>query len=127
MEKLTEAANFQKEVSKFMLGIGFTVGQYNPSTYYHPFRDIKTFVHGDDFVTSASQDNCQWLKSKLEERFDIKTSTLDPMKAGQEERILHIIIRVTPNGWKIEADQRHVDIVLRQLHMQKNNYILKSC
>ena len=74
------AANFQKEVSKFMRGIGFTVGRYNPSTYYHQGRDIKTFVHGDDFVTSASQDNCQWLKSKLEGRFDIKTSILDPMK-----------------------------------------------
>ena len=44
------AANFQREVRNFMTSIGFQVGKYNPSTYFNPTRQLRTFVHGDDFV-----------------------------------------------------------------------------
>ena len=36
------AANFQKEVRKFMKSIGFKDGRYNPCTYRHPHRDLRT-------------------------------------------------------------------------------------
>ena len=32
------AANFQKEVKKFMVKNNFKVGRYNPCTYYHRER-----------------------------------------------------------------------------------------
>ena len=32
---------------------GFLRGGYNPSLYYHPVKDIETFVHGDDFASTA--------------------------------------------------------------------------
>ncbi len=47
------AANFQREVKRFMLGIGFRRGRYNVSTYYHPKKGLKALVHGDDFVSSG--------------------------------------------------------------------------
>ena len=47
------AANFQLEVKKTMRKIGFRVGKYNPCTYYHPRLQLKTLVHGDDFVIVA--------------------------------------------------------------------------
>ena len=60
------ASNFQQEVQKFMKSIGFKVGKYNPSTYYHETRDLKTLVHGDDFVTSGSRQEAKWLRQMLE-------------------------------------------------------------
>ncbi len=46
------------------------------STYYQPGRDLKTMVHGDDFVTVGDAEGAEWLKRKLEERFEIKTTVV---------------------------------------------------
>ena len=122
------AANFQKEVKKFMQGIGFRVGKYNPCTYFHRGRQLKTLVHGDDFVTSGSREDCQWLKEKLEGRFEIKSKVVGMGdQEVREERILNRIIRVTEEGWEIEADQRHADILIDQLNLKEANGVKTPC
>ena len=45
------AKNFQQEVKRFMVGIGFSQGGYNASSYFHDKKKLKTIVHGDGFVT----------------------------------------------------------------------------
>ena len=52
-------------------------------------------------------------------QFGIKTKKvgLGPDEV-QEERVLNCVIRVTENGWEMEADQRHVDIVVQELGLQ---------
>ncbi len=45
------AANFQEEVSRFISENGFLKGKYNPCTFLHPSKGLRTLVHGDDFVT----------------------------------------------------------------------------
>ena len=45
------AANFQAEAKEFMRSIGFRQGKYNPCTFWHKERGLRTLVHGDDFVT----------------------------------------------------------------------------
>ena len=59
------AANFQKEVWKFMTSQGVTVGRYNASTFYHGKMKIKTMVHGDDFVSVGRASALQRFKTKL--------------------------------------------------------------
>ena len=49
------AANFQAEVRKFMLTQGFQQAQYNPQVFWHQGRDLRTLVHGDDFMTSGNR------------------------------------------------------------------------
>ena len=66
------AVNFQQEVRKFMVSQGFTQGVYNPCTYYHRARELRTLVHGDDFVTTGNRWETQWFKKVLEKRFEIK-------------------------------------------------------
>ena len=46
------AANFQKEVRKFMHMHGFTVGCYSSRTYFHTGMRIRVIVHGDDFISA---------------------------------------------------------------------------
>ena len=114
------AANFQKEVIIFMMKSGLKAGKYNPCTFYNKQRGLQTLVHGDDFVTSGQREECDWFKKQLETRFSIKTKILglreDEVK---EERILNRVIRVTSQGWEMEADQRHADIMIEQLNLKE--------
>ena len=61
----------------------------------------------------------QWMENQLERRFEIKTKFvgLRPDES-REARILNRIIRVGEEGWEMEADQRHVDIVIEQLNLK---------
>ena len=77
-------------------------------------------VHADDFVTSGQRRECDWFKKQLETRFSIKTKIVglreDEVK---EERILNRVIRVTTQGWEMEANKRHVDILIEQLNFKE--------
>ena len=112
------AANFQAEVKKFMTGLGFAQGKYNPCTYWHKERGIRTLVHGDDFISKAGRSQAQWFKRKLEGRFEIKTKVVGSAKVeAQEERVLNRVVRITPEGWEYEPDQRHVDVLVRSMNL----------
>ena len=45
-----------------MQGLGFKVGKYNTSTFYHEASNLKVMVHGDDFVTVGERDDAKWMK-----------------------------------------------------------------
>ena len=114
------AANFQREVGSFMQGIGFIRGKYNPCTYWHPRRGLKTLVHGDDFVTQGDRTQAAWLKKELEKRFEIKTKVVGTGKDDvKEERILNRVIRAGAQGWEYEPDQRHAELIIAGLNLQE--------
>ena len=68
------AMNWQDEVAKEMRKLGFERGRYNPCLYYHRQRNLRTFLHGDDFATVGTRDGVRWFKQALERRFEIKSS-----------------------------------------------------
>ncbi len=45
--------------------IGFEQGKASPCSLYHPDRDIRTVVHGDDFTSLATRDQRDWLAKEL--------------------------------------------------------------
>ena len=45
--------NWQEEVAKGMKSWGFIRGRYNPCLYFHKGRNLRTFLHGNDFATVA--------------------------------------------------------------------------
>ena len=113
------AANFQSEVRKVMKSMGFRVGRYNVSTYYHRTKQLKTMVHGDDFVTSGGRREVQWLKEQLQKRFEIKTTIVGRRNVeAKEVRVLNRVVRVTEGGWEYEADQRHGELIVQTLGME---------
>ena len=113
------AVNFQEEVGRYMRQIGFKQGSYNPCTYYHVKKGLKTMVHGDDFVTSGSREEARWLRERLAERFEIKTKVIGS-GAGEvsEGRVLNRIIRVGSRGWQYEPDQRHAEILIKTMGLE---------
>ena len=113
------AANFQLEVRKVMKSAGFEVGKYNVSTYYNAQRQLRTLVHGDDFVTVGNREDVKWFREKLDQRFQLKTSVVGRGKGEvQETRILNRVLRTTEDGWEYEADQRHGELIIQTLAME---------
>ena len=114
------AANFQREVRKVMTAAGFTQGKYSPCTFWHEKLGIKVLVHGDDFVNAGSREALDWFQKILEDRFEMKHFRMG-LREGciREGRILNRVIRVNENGWEIEADQRHVDLLIRGLSLEQ--------
>lgn len=138
------AANFQKEVAKFMKQQGFEQSKYNPCTYRHVGRRISVLVHGDDFVATGSRKNLLEFRAALSRRFEIKSTLVGPPREPtkeelgwgekkkmkwadqedeppvvQEARILNRVIRVGKEGWEYEADQRHRDLIIEQLGLKE--------
>ena len=112
------AANFQDEVKTFMKGIGFRQGRYNTCTFWHKKRDLKTMVHGDDFVTSGNDEDLTWMKNEMMQRFQIKTQMLGH-RHTHEGKVLNRLVRATPEGWEYEADQRHGEVIIRAMKLEE--------
>ena len=83
-------------------------------------RGIRTFVHGDDYVSTGLPKELNWLREQLEGKYQVKTQILGPEKEHMKEiRVLNRII--TWNGHKritYEADLRHVEIVIDQFKLK---------
>ena len=114
------AANFQEEVRKTMVHLGFKQSRYNPSIYQHKARRLITLVHGDDFISSGSRPDARWFKSALEGRFEIKTKVIGTgVDESREERVLNRVLRVTEAGWEYEGDQRHAELIVRGMNLRE--------
>ena len=64
--------NWAEEVAKEMRRLGFQRGRYNPCLYYHESRNLRTFLHGDEFATVGTRQEVAWFRQALEKRFEIK-------------------------------------------------------
>ena len=116
------AANFQNEVKHMMAKAGFNQLKYNASLYHNPITGVRVMVHGDDFVAVGRRDKVQAFRKQVAARFTIKDKVIGlrpDLKEEAEARILNRIVRITPQGWEYEADQRHADIIAQELGLSK--------
>ena len=83
--------------------------------YYHPVREMRCLVHGDDFVCVGESEDLKWLEERLKERFEIKSKMMG-LRDGEsrEERIFNRVIRASESGCEHDADQRHADLIIRE-------------
>jgi hypothetical protein len=110
------AKGWQETLSAHLVGLGFARGVGHPSVFSHAERGIKTLVHGDDYVSSGLSADLSWLESELGKAYEIKTQRLGIGKQLQDEgKVLNRIIRATGQGWEVEADPRHAELVIEQL------------
>ena len=68
-------------------------------------------VRGDDYVTTGGRAQLAWFEAELKKRFEIKVQKILP--------VLNRVDRWTREGWQVEADQRHSEIMLEQLNLQQ--------
>ncbi len=48
--------NWENEYIRFMESVGFIRGLSGPCLFYHPGKDIRAVVYGDDFTLLASEE-----------------------------------------------------------------------
>ena len=80
------AQNWFEEYSDQLRSIGFTQGKATPCVFYHPQRNIRTMVHGDDYVSTGMPKELQWMQQRLEDKYQVKTQVLGPSE-GQVKQI----------------------------------------
>ena len=108
-----DASNlWQEDCTGTLAQRGYTQGWSNPAVFHFHRGDGRMLVHGDDFVLLADDGEIK----AVEQLLRIGDGSLQ-----QEAVILNRIVRyVPPNkanrmAMEIEPDQRHVDILLREL------------
>ena len=92
-------------------------------------------VHGDDFASVGTRQSKGAFKCQMEKHFDIKTQVIgsrsdarsgcrhasgESDKEVQERRVVNTSVRWTNDGWEIEPDERHADIIVHELGLDES-------
>ena len=106
------ALNWTKEYTRALEEIGFVKGKASAYNFRHVQRDVKLTVHGDDFLVTGSRSDLPWLRDKLGSKYEI----MGP-EDEQEIKILNRVTRWGLHGLEYEADQRHAELVIKELEL----------
>ena len=74
-------------------------------------------VHGDDFTVLGWESSLDWFRRQISDKFEVKfRGRLGPEDTDDKSiRILNRIATWDDEGIKYEADQRHADIIIKEL------------
>ena len=120
------AQNWEFEYAEFLIDSGFQQGRAVVCLFYHAERNIRVVVHGDDFTVLGEASQLDWFRSTISERFEVKfRGRLGPnINDTTSVRHLNRINEWTPEGIRIEADQRHAEIIIDQLGLAESAKIV---
>ena len=111
------AHNWEQKYTKVLLSLGFLQGRASSCLFYHPLKDIRLEVHGDDFVSVARALDIKWLHERFREAWKCKfCATLS--SSGQSVRILGRLLSREASGYSLEADPRHAEIIINSLGLK---------
>jgi len=98
-------------------GMGFQRGRASACCFHNEALGVKCVVHGDDFTFSGDDKALDVVEKKMQEAFLCKVEGRlgSATKDLKEARVLGRIIRWTKDGFKYEADPRHVEMLVRDL------------
>ena len=104
-----------------LMAIGFTQGKASTCVFHHQTRGIRTFVHGDDYVSTVMPEQLQWMKGKFEEKYQINIQWLGLGSDYQQEVnfVYRIITWDDQTGISFEADPRHAEITIEQFKLME--------
>jgi hypothetical protein len=123
------ADGWQQEYASAMISLGFTQGIASPCLFYHKGRDIVTSVHGDDFTSAAEKRHLDWFESALEDKYELKRGgRFGPGPEDSKEiTVLNRVLRYTDQGLEYEADQRHADLLIKEMKIEdQKDWMIKA-
>ena len=117
------AQNWASECTDKLLSWGFVRGKATPCIFYHPGRNLRVAVHGDDFTILGHSAQLDWFQKEIRGKFDLKVrGRLGPAPDDEKStRILNRVITWTKQGIEYEADQQHAEIIIRTLGLKGNS------
>ena len=106
-------------INRTLKKLGVSRGQGHISVFHNVETGIKTLVHGDDDFSSGSHAIFDCLEKQLSDEYEIKTQRVCGREVCTKEgKILNRIVRWTPQGYELEGDPRHAELVFEQLGVQ---------
>jgi hypothetical protein len=117
------AQNWEHEYSDFLTGIGFKAGKASPCVFWMESRNLRIVVHGDDFTVLGHARELDWFRQKIKERYEVKIRARigSEIKDDKSVRILNRIVTWNENGIDYESDQRHAEIIVKELGLKPDN------
>ena len=106
---------------------GFRRGLSNASVFYQEACDVRVMVHGDDFLALGDAQHLEKLSQVLKDAYELKCLGILGDEDGDrtEAHFLNRLIRVEKKNGKgsivIEADRRHVDLLIQAFGLGKAN------
>ena len=103
------ARAWEEEYTKTLKGVDFQREKCHPCMFYHPRRDVRVLVHGDDFTVAGNDSELKYVAEVFHNKYQttvrgILGPDLHDMKAMT---ILNRIVEWTIAGIQHEADPRH--------------------
>ena len=120
-------SNWEKAIKDALEGLGFKQGQSNPCLYFHQEKSLRLNVHGDDFTVVGSYEELKWLETELGKVWTVETRGILARPGSELPGVIHKIsvlnrlVTWTHEGIEMEADPRHVDLVLEQLGLERGS------
>lgn len=117
------ALNWHQHCKGHLEMIGFRQGTSNPCIFYHVDRNIRVFIHGDDYVASGSDLNLKWMAKEMPDKYECKVHILGP-DIADESQVKNLNRMTTWHGKgkgpmiTYEADPRHAEIIIREFGLQ---------
>ena len=102
-----------------MKKLRFLQGKSNPCIYFHPARELRSEVRGDDFTTVGSFDDIKWFHTSAAKEWQVvERGILGPPgspKPSQQIRVLNRINTWSKEGIWWEPDPRHAELITKWL------------
>ena len=88
-----------------------------PCVIGHKERQLRAMIHGDDFTLLGNEVGLGWFRDNIQRQLEVKTrGRLGPGVNDQKfVRIPNRIITWNKDKIQFEADQRHAEIIVKQL------------
>ena len=106
--------------------MGFVQGRALPCCFTHTTRELKLVVHGDDFTILGNDSDPDYFEASIKKEFDVKVR--GRLGSGKHDtksiRILNRIIQWMSVGLRIEADPRHVEILMKEMGLAEANPVV---
>ena len=81
-------------------------------------KELFLTVHGDDFTITGRREALSWIRTEMENKFEITAHVLGPDEGMENEiRVLNRALRWTESGITYEPDQRHAEIIVKELNL----------
>ncbi len=116
------ALNWQVTYSNHLKKIGFKQCVFSPCVFRHDTRKIYCMVHGDDYLSVGAETELIWMKTELEQEFEVKTEIIGPTpQQAKELKVLNRIIRYGEHSIQYEPDPRHAELIISEMGMSTAN------
>ena len=116
------AQNWECSYVLAIINMGFKRGDAIPCLFYHPERNLRVAIHGDDFTILGNDKELDWFRKEIMNKFEVKVrGRIGPNDNDEKQiRLLNRVFEWKEEGIYVEADQRHAELIVKDLNFKEN-------